>query len=143
MLSKKIVTMATLASVLSFAPITSIYAQSVTAEEIKSGNSSSISIAPANNNMNLKHSSRVIATYSPERKEKLLNALTDVKLNEIKSVEALTERLGDQKLIEAFKQDVGVSNTTDRRINWKKWLRAIAQIILILTAPPSPAPSAP
>ena len=132
MLSKKIVTMAMLAFVLSFAPIASIYAQSVTAEEVKIGNSSSISIA-ATNDMNINRSRSVIATYSPERKEQLLNALTDVKLNEIKSVEALTERLGDKKLIEAFKQDVEVSNTTSRKINWKKLLRAIAQLIIILT----------
>lgn len=131
MLSKKIVTMSTLAFVLSFAPIASTYAQSVTAEEIKSGNSSFISIAAADN-MNLKSSKSVIATYSPERKEQLLNALTDVKLNEIKSVEALTERLGDKKLIEAFKQDAGVSNTTSK-INWRKLLRFIAELILILT----------
>ena len=88
---------------------------------------STIPIADAN----LTRSKAIIATYSPEQKEKLLNTLTDVKLKEFRSVEALTERLCDKKLIEAFKQDAGVSDPK-AKINWKKVLYHTVMLIAAL-----------
>jgi hypothetical protein len=150
MLSKKILTIATIASALTLGTIGSVCAESaavskdstkidvkvIAAERITPIGLECIRKGlPCNSTIpadaNLKRSKAIISTYSPEQKEKLLNTLTDVKLKDLKSVEAITERLGDKKLIEAFKQDAGVSDAK-AKINWKKVLFHAAMLIAAL-----------
>ncbi len=125
MLSKKIVTVVTIASALALGTIGSIHTQSAGAFPKRDLNrycpagqkppcnspgpygphvpfGDFKAVVPA-----LGGTKAVVANYTPERKKELLNILVSLRLKDITSLDALNAYLNDNKLIEGIQNDSG------------------------------------
>jgi hypothetical protein len=151
MLSKKIVTVVTIASALALGTIGSIHTQSAGAfpkrdltrlcpagqkppcnlpgpyePQIPSGD---FKVVPA-----LGGTKAVVASYTSERKKELLNILVGLRLKDITSLDALNGYLNDNKLIEGIQNDSGTLDLgTATSMSTQKSVDLFAQLISVLS----------